>query len=449
MIIEESLPKDFEADGVASAPVVSWVLSARTATALQERATQLRRLLAATPDADPREVASWLAPSCVFEHRAVVTGMGRDELLVGVEAVACGEPITGVAQGAADLDSSDVVFVFPGQGTQWAGMGRELLDTSPVFAERVGECEQALAPFVDWSLVDVMRDEPSAPPLDRADVVQPVLWATMVSLAALWESANVSPTVVVGHSQGEVAAAVIAGVLSIEEGARIVALRSQLLAGLAGRSGMISVVLSAEEVEPLVERWSGRLAVAAINGPAAVVVSGDREALTEFEATLSSMGVLRRWVAGVDFAAHSHQVEAVRDEVLSGLASVAPRVGRVPVHSTTEPGVFSGPEMGADYWYANLRGTVRFKDAVEGLVAAGNRMFVEISPHPVLVTAIRDTTDAYEVDAAVVGTLRRGEGSRQRLHLSLGEAFVRGAAVDWTTLVADDGREVREVPSGW
>ncbi|MGC5411523.1 acyltransferase domain-containing protein, partial [Streptomyces sp. DT225] len=185
------------------------------------------------------------------------------------------------------------VFVFPGQGSQWVGMGVELLESSQVFAERMAQCEAALSPFVDWSLTGVLRSEAGQPGLDRVDVVQPVLWAVMVSLAAVW-----------GHSQGEIAAAVVAGGLSLEDGARVAALRSRAIVALAGRGGMVSVPLAAGEVRERLGRWDGRISVAAVNGPQTTVVSGDVDALDELFAVLEAENVRARRIE-VDYASHS------------------------------------------------------------------------------------------------------------------------------------------------
>lgn len=149
------------------------------------------------------------------------------------------------------------MFVFPGQGAQWAGMAVELLDTSPVFAARITQCAEALAPFTDWSLIDVLREAPGAPGFDRVDVVQPALWAVNVSIAALWRSNGIHPAAVVGHSQGEIAAAAVAGALTLQDAARVVALRSRAIIALAGRGGMVSVALPAAEARELLASWRG------------------------------------------------------------------------------------------------------------------------------------------------------------------------------------------------
>ena len=225
-----------------------------------------------TPGLDPADVAWSLAASrSVFEHRAVVLGDGP----AGLAAVASGAPHPAVIAGSVPAGGAGrVVFVFPGQGAQWAGMGRELAAASPVFAARLAECARALAPHVGWDLLDVIGGAEGAPGLESAAVTQPVLWAVMVSLAAVWQAAGVTPDAVLGHSQGEIAAATVAGILTLEDAARVVAVRSRALSRLDTEGGMVSVVMPEQAVREMLTRWDGRLSVAAVNSPAATVVSG-------------------------------------------------------------------------------------------------------------------------------------------------------------------------------
>jgi acyl transferase domain-containing protein len=208
-----------------------------------------------------------------------------------------------------------------------------------VFAEAMGECGDALGRFVDWRLEDVLRGVEGAPGLDRVDVVQPVLFAVMVSLARLWRACGVRPSAVVGHSQGEIAAACVAGGLSLQDAARLVALRSRALGALAGDGGMVSVALGAGELGVRLERWGERIAVAAVNGPGSVVVSGDREALVELLGECEADGVRAREIA-VDYAAHSAQVQAIREELLDACSAIVPRSGEIPFYSTLTGGLF-------------------------------------------------------------------------------------------------------------
>ncbi|MEU0941143.1 type I polyketide synthase, partial [Embleya sp. NPDC005971] len=224
-----------------------FVVSARSDGALRAQARRLADFVAEHPEIEPAALASALAVSrSALEHRGVVSAGDRAELTSGLVALSTGEAVPGVVSGTA-LPVGRPVLVFPGQGSQWLGMAAGLVDSSPVFAGRVAECEAALAPFVDWSLVSVLRSG-SEEWLDRVDVVQPVLWAVMVSLAELWASFGVKPAAVVGHSQGEIAAACVAGALSLQDAAKVVALRSRAILALAGSGGMASVGVPVDRV---------------------------------------------------------------------------------------------------------------------------------------------------------------------------------------------------------
>ncbi|TXK39229.1 type I polyketide synthase [Nonomuraea sp. C10] len=404
-----------------------WVVSARSPEALRAAAGRLAEV-AAEPGAEPDGIAAGLLRSrTAFEHRAVVLGADRKARLSGLRALAGGLPHDDVVLGAAA--GGRRVFVFPGQGSQWPGMARELLAASPVFAARVAECADALAPHTDFSLVDVLGERPSAPGLDRVDVVQPALWAVMVALAEVWRSHGVEPDLVVGHSQGEIAAATVIGALSLPDAARVVALRSRAIAGIAGRGGMLSVAAPLD----VVERAIGPLAVsvAAVNGPCSVVVAGPRELLDELAGRLTDH---RTKAIPVDYASHTAEVEQVRDEVLAALAPIRPVSAATAFVSTLtgEPMDTSGLDAG--YWYRSLRNPVRFAQAVR--VAIGERcdLFVECSPHPVLATAVEETAEDAGGEAVVIGTLRRGEGGAGRVLRSLARAYAAGAPVEWPAL---------------
>ncbi|HEY2264265.1 MAG TPA: type I polyketide synthase, partial [Streptosporangiaceae bacterium] len=424
--------------------LVAWLVSGRTAEARQAQAGRLADWVAARPGLDPAEVGWSLATSrSMFEHRAVITGAGRAELAAGLAGLAAGETTAGVVTGAVPAgDPGRVVFVFPGQGGQWAGMGRELAASSPVFAARLAECRAALAPFTDWDLHEVLAAD-TLP--DRADVVQPALWAVMVALAATWQAAGVTPDAVVGHSQGEIAAAAVAGVLSLEDAARVVALRSQALTVLAGRGGMAAVAEAAVAVRDRIAPWQGRLSVAAVNGPEATVVSGEPQALGELVVACEAAGVRAR-VLPVDYASHSVQVEQIRDEILAALGGITPGPAAIPMISALTGQWLEGPGAGPEYWYESLRAPVEFEAAVRELARAGHRVFVEVSPHPVLTAAVTGTLEAGRDGAsggetpAVTGTLRRDDGGPGRFLVSLAQVHVQGVPVDWAAILAGGRR---------
>ncbi|MFG2910212.1 type I polyketide synthase [Kitasatospora sp. NPDC048286] len=427
---------------------IPWVLSGRTAEAVKAQAERLHAYLTERPELPSADVGYSLATTrTAFEHRAAVVGGDRATLLGGLAALAAGERAPGLVQGTV-ARSARTVFVFPGQGTQWAGMARELLDHAPAFADRIAACERALAPYLEWSLLAVLRDAPDAPPLDRVDVVQPVLWAVMVSLAELWRAHGIVPDAVVGHSQGEIAAACVAGALSLDDAARIVALRSRALLALTGRGGMLFVPQPVEAVREALSAHDGALDVAAVNGPTSVTVSGDPAALERLREQYAEAGVLAWPVPGVDFAGHSPQVEELREELLALLGGIAPRTSAVPFYSTVSGGPVDTLDLDAAYWYENLRRPVEFGRALDALVADGHHTFVECSTHPALTVWIQEAVEAAGVgDGAVVGTLRRTEGGPGRFLAALTEVQVRGLPVDWDAVFAGTGARKRPLPT--
>ncbi|MFD9073834.1 type I polyketide synthase, partial [Streptomyces lasiicapitis] len=431
---------------VADAPV-PLMLSARTEPALRAQATALRKHLAAAPDLDAVDIAhSLLTTRATLEHRAVVLGGDRDALLSGLAAVAQGREVPTAVEGLAG-DPGRTVFVFPGQGAQWPGMAAELWDASSVFRDRLTECAEALSPYVDWSLTDVVRGTAAGVDEDRVDVVQPVLWAVMVSLAELWRAYGVEPAAVVGHSQGEIAAACVAGGLSLDDGARVVALRSRALTAIAGRGGMVSLATTPARAEELVAEWWGRISVAAVNGPASVVVSGDTAAVDELLAHCERTGLWARRIP-VDYASHSPHVEAARERIARDLAGIRPRTGDVAFLSTLTGKFQDTAGLDADYWYRNLREPVRFEPAVRELIAHGFGAFVEASPHPMLTMALREVIEERPGTPGVaVASLRRDEGGTGRFLTSVAEAYVHGVAVDWSAAWAGRAPRVVDLPT--
>ncbi|MEV8420834.1 SDR family NAD(P)-dependent oxidoreductase [Streptomyces niveus] len=434
-LIVEAPPAPHRAPETPSRPAhpasVPWALSARTPDALRGQAQRLLALLDQHPDPDVIDLGHALATTrSAFPHRAVLVGRDLDEFRRALDALATDTVSASLIRGTA-RERGKAAFVFPGQGSQWTGMAVELLESAPVFAGRMRECEVALAPYVDWELSDVLDDEVM---LERVDVVQPVLWAVMVSLAELWRSYGVEPAAVLGHSQGEIAAACVAGALSLDDGAKVVALRSRLiLAELAGKGGMLSVELSADEVETRLIPWSERLSVAAVNSPGAVVVSGDPDALDELAAACEADGVRARRIP-VDYASHSAHVSSLRDALLTELAGITPRPATIPFYSAVTGAPLDTTELTAEYWYRNLRETVRFDTVTRTAAEHGHTHFVEVSPHAVLTVPTQRTLEAAEAEAVVTGSLRRGDGGPARMLTSLAEAHVSGLSADWRTV---------------
>nr|AXL06106.1 beta-ketoacyl synthase [uncultured bacterium] len=422
---------------------VPLVLSARATASLAGQAGRLAAFLERTGTPRAAAAGALVTGRAVLDHRAVVVAGSAEEASAGLAALARGEAAAGVVTGGGAVPGK-LAWVFPGQGTQWAGMGRELLDSSSVFEERINECAAALEPWVEWSLVDVLRGDTDPELMDRVDVLQPACFAVMVGLAAVWSSAGLRPDAVVGHSQGEIAAACVSGALSLEDAARVVALRSQAIATtLSGRGGMASVALSEIDAAARLAPWADRVEIAAANGPSSVVVAGDAQALDEALAALEADGVRVRRVA-VDYASHTRHVEDIEHTLAETLAGIDAQAPEIPFYSTvTGEWVREAGTLDGGYWYRNLRNQVRFGPAVTDLLGRGHRVFLEVSAHPVLVQPISEIVDAADVEAVATGSLRREDGGPRRLLGAMAELFVRGVRVDWTAMLPAGASEAR------
>ena len=314
----------------------------------------------------------------------------------------------------ASAAAPTAVLVFPGQGSQWAGMAAELLDSEPVFRARLRECDRAIGAFAGWSVEDVLRQRPGAPSLARVEVVQPALFAVHVALAALWQARGLAVRAVVGQSQGEVAAACVSGALTVRDAALIIVARSQLFAEhLVGLGGIASVELAAGELAPLLQPYAGTLAVAGMIGPRTATVAGAAGALAELVARLADAGIGAKMIPA-SIPSHCAYVEPLRARLSAALADIRPRTGNLPMYSTTTGAPIPGRELTAGYWYQNARRPVLFEPVIRRLLLEGDRVFVESSAHPVLTAAMSDIAAQAATAAHITGTLRRGDNSLPR-----------------------------------
>ncbi|MEV7197033.1 beta-ketoacyl synthase N-terminal-like domain-containing protein, partial [Streptomyces sp. NPDC093510] len=423
-----------------------WALSGDSRGALAAQARRLRDHLRTRPEWSPADIGLALARTTAGQgRRAALVARSREEFLEHLDALAHGRGAPGLVEGPGG-PGTGVAFVFPGQGSQWPRMAAELLASAPGFRKRVDACAQALEPFVDWSLMDVLRAADGAPALERPDVVQPALFAVGVSLAGLWRDHGVEPSAVLGHSCGEISAAAVAGALSLDDSARVVALWSQAQATLSGRGDMVSVMAPVTDVAARLEEYGGRLGVAAVNGPSSVIVSGDTDAATELVARLTAEGLHARRIA-VGLAAHSPHIDAIVPRLHTDLAPVRPLPGDLPYYSGLTGDRLREPVLDADYWARNLRNTVRFHEATAALLRDGHHTLLEISPHPVLTTALQATAAEQNITAHTGATLRRGHGDRAQFLTALGEAYAHGVTPDRTAVFAGLDARPAELPA--
>ena len=402
----------------------AWVLSARSEQALANQATLLLAHLAANPALTPADVGwSLVTTRAVFDHRAVVVGTDRDRLAQGLTEVAAGDPGAGVVVGRA-RPASKTVFVFPGQGAQWLGMGAQLYARFPVFAAALDEAVAALDPHLRLPLREVMWGN-DAELLQSTEFAQPALFAVEVALAALLQHWGVVPDVVTGHSVGEITAAHVAGVLSLSDAARVVAGRGRLMAGLPSGGVMVAVAASEAEVAPLL---SDDVNLAAVNGPRAVVISGPEAPVTAIAGQLAQQGRRTHRLA-VSHAFHSVLMEPMLDQfaqLLTGISPASPRIGLV----SNLTGQLARPGYGSpQYWVDHVRQPVRFADGVRAAESSGSAVFVEVGPGRGLTAAVQQSLTT-EGPLSVL-TLAKDRPEDESALAALGQLFANGTAVDW------------------
>ncbi|WP_437970633.1 SDR family NAD(P)-dependent oxidoreductase [Sorangium sp. So ce260] len=443
-VLLEEAPDDVE-EAPATGDLLTLVpLSARTPEALSAMADAYGRFLRrglAEEGACLRDVAYTASVRrSHHEHRLVVLGSSREELAASLDAFARGEARPGVVRGrTASAVQPKIAFVFSGWGSQWTGMGLSLVGEEPVFREAMEACDAAARREAGFSLLAELRSEGGPLALGRVDVVQPVLFAISVALTALWRSWGVEPDAIVGHSMGEVAAACAAGALTLEDGARIICHRSRLLSRLSGKGAMAVVELPLAQAEEAIRGHERRLAVAVSNSRRSTVLSGEPAAMDELLAQLERAQVFVRRVR-TDGAGHSPQVDPLMDELREALAGLSPATASVPMHSTVSGKVCEGPELGAEYWAQNMRSPVLFSQAVERLIESDHTMFLEISPHPVLLHSVEESLRDRRRDGLALASLRRAQDARRSLLESLGALHAHGHPVDWKRLYPSGGR---------
>jgi acyl transferase domain-containing protein/acyl carrier protein len=404
-----------------------FALSATSADELRRSARRLAQWVADRAAAvAPADLAYTLSQRRA--HRPVRTAViagSREELIEGLRRVGDDDLPYRAATGK---DDRGPVWVFSGQGSQWAAMGAELLAREPEFAARVAEVEPLIAAEAGFSVTETMSAPQTVTGIDR---VQPTLFTMQVALAAAMRSYGVAPGAVIGHSMGEVAAAVVAGALSLADGVRVICRRSQLLARLAGSGAMASVELPVHKVrEELAARGVTDVVVSVVASPQSTVIGGATDAVRELVAGWERRDIMAREVA-VDVASHSAQVDPVLGELAAALAELAPTAPSVPFYSATLADPRGVPACDADYWVNNLRQTVRFAAAVEAALEDGHRVFAELTPHPLLTRAVEQTADGIDTPVQTLASLRRDQSGPHALLGFLADLHSAGAAVDF------------------
>lgn len=416
-----------------------WVISAPDRERVALQCQRVVQALEATPEADSDAMMCSVARTLSVgrrphEFRAALMGQTRAELTEALTKLARGEHVgTGICEAAGPAPA--VCFVFSGHGGQWPGMGRQLL-SFPVFEAALNEIASAVEREAGFNPIIELSRSAEESRLDDHAIAQPTIFAIQVALVELWRSWGVTPSAVVGHSMGEVSAAYVAGIFDLQTAVAIICRRSRIMKQAPSEGAMLVVELSEPEIDAIIAQHPRAISLAVHNSPTSRVLSGDTEILQRLAAELEAHGSFARFIK-VGLASHSPQMDPVKAELLAALADVRGKPGKLALYSTVRPGFGrakeDGPRFDAQYFWENLRHTVRFSDAVADLVADGHTLFVEVNPHPMLCQAIGQTQAAAKPLA--LPSMRRNEDQRETLLRTAAELFVRGVPVDWRVLL--------------
>jgi len=411
------------------------VLSARGTAALRDTAKAYRDFLS-----DGGEGSGYALDGICFtagarrthhRHRLAVASAGRRELVAALDGFLKEEIRPGVHAGSpAEGEHPKPVFVFAGQGPQWWGMGRGLMAREPVFLRAIEECDRLFGELGPWSLLDELRRDEASSRMSNTAIAQPAIFALQMALTALWKSWGIEPAAVVGHSVGEAAAACASGILTLPEAAYAIYERGRCMEDLGGQGRMLAADLDREEALRLIAPHTGRVWLAAVNGPRSVTLSGDAEALDVLAGRMEKLELSGRFLQ-VRHAFHSGHMDPVRDMFLSVLRELTPHPPVIPAFSTVRGSEAQAGDFGRAYWWDNIRRTVLFGPAIEALIDHGHRIFLEVGPHPALSGYIRQCLEKRAVPGTVLASLRRDQNDRLSLLSALGALHAEGCRTDW------------------
>lgn len=377
------------------------------------------------------------------DFRLSVKGNSRKELHDGLEAylLAANDPHVSLGS-ELPYSQPKLAFVFSGQGGQWIGMGLELLEQEPVFYKTIRRIDKYIQAHFGWSLLKELREERPQSLTGDIGIVQPALFAIQVALASLWQSWGIKPDAVVGHSMGEVAAAHVAGILSLEDAIQVICCRSRLLQQLRGQGSMLATELTPVQAKEMLRRYGNDIAIAAFNSPTSTVFSGNPEKIEEIRQCLQHQNLFCKHV-NVDVASHSAQMDPLRPELLKLLDGLRPQPASLPFYSTVSGTLGDALDFTAAYWMDNLRKPVLFTDTIGHLLDSGCAVFMEIGPHPVLLGSIQQSFAPHHCEVRLLPSLRREEPEREVMLGTLGVLYCEGFSVAWDKLYCTRGKYIR------
>ena len=448
VVLEEFVPPDRTGPAQPSSGAMLLPLSARSPEALRTYAQAYLDFL--DEDVSLHDVCYTASVRRDHHpHRLALVGRTRAEFRESLEAFLAGERRPGLSVSERPAGQAPkLVFVFSGNGPQWWAMGRQLLAQEPAFRQAVETCDALLCQHAGWSLLEELQADEASTRMARTDIAQPALFALQLGLVALWQSWGVEPDAVVGHSVGEVAAAHVAGALTLEDAVRVIFHRSRTQQRTAGMGGMAAVGLPEAVAREALAAYGDRLCVAGVNSPESVTVSGDSEGLEQLLASLGEQSVFCRRLP-LDYAFHSPYMEPIRRDLLESLEGLQAGPAAVRFFSTVTGRELAGPELTAAYWWDNVRQPVEFSSAIQGLTQDGYATFLEIGPHPVLSSYVAECLRDHEQQGRALPSLRRKEDERAMLLGSLGSLYTLGYPPDWSRLYPAGGQCIRLPSYPW
>ncbi|MFW9259889.1 SDR family NAD(P)-dependent oxidoreductase [Nostoc sp. CALU 546] len=382
-------------------------------------------------------------------HRLAVVANSKQELLENLEAFLAEETSIEILSGLQLPEQlPKLVFVFSGMGQQWWAMGRTLLEEEPIFRETIKQCDELLRQYADWSLLEELTASEENSRINSTQIAQCAIFSVQVALCALWHSWGIIPKAIAGHSVGEVAAAHVAGILSLSDAVQVIFHRSRLQATTAGTGKMLACALSVEETQRVLVGYEDHVSIAAINSPKGLTLAGETLALEKIAKSLEQQQIFCRLLQ-VEVPYHSPLMEPLKAELAEVLQGITPQKATIPLFSTVTGKQISGQEMDGAYWAQNMRNPVLFATAVDGLMKAGYDLFLEIGAHPVLASYISECFAQANNTTTVLPSLRRKEAERAMMLGSFGKLYTLGYPVDWNHLYPQGGSLVRLPSYPW
>jgi acyl transferase domain-containing protein len=422
-------------------------ISAHSQEALEGAARQYRALLSENKANAGALCGAAATRRSHLAHRLCLVGSSREDFLERLDNYLAGERNPAVVAGEATTNATPV-FVFSGQGSQWWGMGRELLREEKVFREQFEECDRLFREFGNWSLMEELSSGEKSSRLRQTEIVQTAVFSLQIALAALWQSWGVKPSAVVGHSVGEVAAAHTAGILTLREAARVTFHRGRSMKSAPETGRMLAAGLDSAQAEEFAARFPGEVAIAAFNGPNSVTFSGEAAALEEVSRILETRGIFNRFLQ-VNYAFHSHHMDVAKDELLLALGKLETAPAQLKMLSTVTGMLVDGPDLTSDYWWRNIRQPVRFGAAIAALSGQGHNLFLELSAHPALTATISETLARHSVAGKTFFSLRRNEPELATMFANLSALHVAGSPMKWKAVYPDVESEVTLPSYSW